>query len=83
MRIRIAGKEQDLKEEHRRYPDRRAPAEPRQDEFTHDGLYLKEEKGPKKNKRLICSGRAPWVCGNVFHVTLIVYRVFAIRDIFA
>ena len=42
--IQITAKQDDLKEEHRRGPHRRAAAKPRQDELADQRLYLEEQE---------------------------------------
>src|SRR5262245_17657745 len=45
MRISVAREQQNLEEEQARGPDRRAAAEPRQDEFPNERLHLEKQEG--------------------------------------
>ena len=57
MRIRIAGQEQRLKEQHARGPHGWRAAKPGQEEFGQQELHCEEEESAKKDRETITGGR--------------------------
>jgi hypothetical protein len=51
MRVSIPAQEHRLEKEHDRVPDRRCPAEERQQQFANERLDRKKQNGAQENRR--------------------------------